>query len=168
MSDLVGAALPQSILARDDQRHGDEFFFDNEDEFQPAILYSFDWNAIAEAMGYQSPWWPYPGVLLGSSGFDGDNLLAKDGRFADIWRSFGSNGRLAFIGVTRDALGAPLGGVTVRCFRTASGELVDAATSDANGNYRCTSPYFDSHFLTGHKATSPAVASATVDTITPS
>lgn len=165
---FLGAAQNVNILARVRQEHGDEEFFDNEDMFPVPVLLSFDWNAIAEVNGFMSPWWPTRGYLLGGWGFEGDNLVELSAKHSDMWRSFGSNGRLGFVGITRDAYGSPLGGCTVRCFRNSTNELVSAVTSDANGFYIATTPYNDAHYLVVHKTGSPNVAGASVNTITPS
>ncbi len=164
---LIGAALPQFILRAADQSHGDEAFFDNEDLIGQAVLLSFDWRAVIEAAGFVSPWWPWGGIIGGAYGFDGDNLTQLSPRHSDIWRSFGANGRLAFVGYTRDQFGSPIGGVTVRCFRTSTDEMVSKVTSDDNGFYIATSPYSDAHFLTVHKAGSPDLSGSSVDTVLP-
>ena len=145
MSSLVAAALPQFILVPDDVKHCDEFFFDNEDEFPVPILLSFDWNSVIEASGFVSPWWPAHGFMLGGWGFDGDNLVELNAKHSDMWRSFGSNGRLGFVGYTRDQYGSPIPNATVRCFHTSNNELVSSVVSDANGFYIATTPYADGH-----------------------
>lgn len=164
---LVGGALATNIVQGPDKRHQDEFFRDNEDSFHPVPLYSYDFNSVAEAAGFQSPWWPFRGAILGGWGFDGSVLLELGGKHSDTWRSFGTNGRLAFVGVTRDQYGSPLGGCTVRCFRTIGNELVSTVVSDANGNYVATTPYADGHYLVVHKAGPPDIAGASVTTLTP-
>lgn len=117
---------------------------------------------------FESEWWPSRSSLMG--GFDGvaENLLLGEAP----WRSrpstrSGCNGRLAFVGYTRDQFGSVLGGCTVRCFRTSSDELVSKVVSDANGYYVATTPYSDGHYLTVHKTLSPDVAGASIDTLVP-
>lgn len=109
-------------------------------------------------------WWP------SRSGFVAD--AAQIDSAAPWWGApsnrSGCNGRLAFVGYTRNAYGSPLGGVTVRLFRTSSDELVAKVVSDANGYYTATSPYLDAHYMVVHKTATPDVAGASVDTIIPS
>lgn len=164
---LLGAAAAVNILNAANQKHGDEFFFDNEDEFATPVLLSFDWNAIIEASGFVSPWWPAHGMLIGGRGFDGDNLLEINAKHSDMWRSFGSNGRLGFVGVTRDQYGSAIGNCRVRCFRAATDELMSSVLSDANGNYIATTPYYEGHYLTVHKSGTPDICGATPETLFP-
>ena len=158
----VATGLP--LLAQDDKRAGDEYFFDNEDMIAQAVLFSVDWRGVLEHAGFCSPWWPFRGYLIGDgvSGFV--PLLDLGARHADIWRAFGANGRLGFVGYTRDQYGSTLGGCTVRCFLASTSELVSQVTSDASGFYIATTPYAGAHFLTIHGS---GVAGASIDTITP-
>lgn len=153
-------------LERSDTRNCDEYFFDNEDLYGEATLWSFDWNSVIEAAGYVSPWWPFRGSLLGGwgDGLDGDAFLSLGARHSDMWRSFGSNGRLAIVGTTRDAYGSPLAACTVRLFRTSTNELQAKVTSDANGAFQVSSPYNDAHYMTVHGS---GVAGASIDTLIP-
>lgn len=164
MSGFLGNAGIQAspVLERTIQNHCDEYFFDNEDAFQGATLYSIDWNSVIEAAGFVSPWWPFRGGLLG---VDSGDLLSLSARHSDMWRSFGSSGRLSLVGTTRDALGSPLGNCTVRLFRTSTDELVTKITSNANGAFVATSPYDDAHYMTVHGP--GGVAGATIDTLIP-
>lgn len=166
---LIGAARMVALEAVD-KRHADEEWADNEDLFQPPPLGSSDWNATAEARGWVSPWWPTCSGLMGG-GLTGDVdtcMIRRAATHTDIWRSFGSNGRLAFVGYTRDAYGSPVGGCTVRVFVTSTNELVSRVVSDTNGRYEATSPYFVAHYLVVHKTGAPDIAGASVDTLTPS
>ena len=147
---------------------GDEFYFDNEDAFPTPVLWSFDWRAVIEAAGFVSPWWPAAGLLIGPGADAGFDALAQvPAKHSDMWRSFGANGRLGFVGVTRDQYGSPLGGCRVRCFLTATTELVSDVVSDGNGNYLATTPYTGAHFIVVHRSGSPDVAGASVDTLQP-
>jgi hypothetical protein len=166
---FVGVVIGGVALFAAPKHHQDEYYRDNEDLFQPAVLYSVDWNAVSEDAGFVSPWWPSHGYLMGGSG-DGlvsDNLLSLTAEYADMWRSFGANGRLAYVGVTRDRYGSPLGNCTVRCFRTSTDELVSKVTSDANGAYIATTPYADGHYLVVHGSSGPELAGASVSTLLP-
>ena len=165
--EFIGSVFGGSILINTDQRAGDEFYFDNEDIVPTPVLLSFDWRAAIEAAGFVSPWWPNSGYMIGGQGYDGDNLYVLPAKHSDMWRSFGSNGRLAFVGYTRDAYGSPLGNCTVRCFRSSTDVLVSRVTSDATGYYQATTPYGgEGHYLVVHGPGS-VVAGASIDTIQP-
>ena len=119
--------------------------------------------------GYVNPWWPNAGNLLAGAFGAGDGQIHNYAPWwQEPWVRSGCNGRLAFVGYTRDAYGSPLGGVTVRLFRTSSDVLVAKVVSDANGYYTATSPYLDAHYMVVHKTGTPDVAGASVDTIIPS
>lgn len=71
---------------------------------------------------------------------------------------------LFIVGITRDNVGNPLGGCTVKRFRTSDDVLLSSTTSDGSGNYSLpgdTSP----SYLVAYKAGSPDVAGVTVNTI---
>ena len=170
MTQFVGAAIQvMPVLTWDDKRNQDEAYSDNEDIVPTPVLYSYDWNSTIEAIGFVSPWWPNRGPLLGGWGDGGTDAMFLDiaAKHTDMWRSFGSNGRLAFVGYTRDAYGSALGDCTVRLFRTSTDELVSKVQSNANGFYQATSPYLEAHYMTVHKTGTPSVAGASVDTIVP-
>lgn len=173
MSGSIGGALGRGVeLMPSDVSHGDEAYFGNDEVFQPdPLLASFSRarNDPADALGsksWRTPWWPANGGFAGDVGLD-ISMLDRAPWWGDPWLLSGCNGRLAFVGVTRDQYGSPLGGCTVRCFRTSTNELVSTVLSDSNGNYQATSPYADAHFLTVHKSTAPDVAGATIDTLVP-
>lgn len=168
MSSLVGAALPAFILRQDDVRNADEYFFGNESAYFPAKMLDLCPASENEAVGFATAWWPAGSNLMG--GLDGvpeNTLLGSPARWTDPWYSLGSNGRLGFVGYTRDQYGSPLAGCTVRCFRTSSNELTAQVVSDDNGFYQATTPYADGHYLVIHKTGSPEVAGASISTLTP-
>lgn len=117
---------------------------------------------------FESEWWPSRSSLMG--GWDGEpsNLLLGETQWWS-WPSTrsGCNGRLGFVGYTRDAYGSPVGRCTVRCFNTATNELVSTVTSDANGFYIATTPYANAHYLVVHKSGTPEIAGASISTLTP-
>lgn len=156
------------MLIRTDNRCLEEFWH-GEAHFQPPIM--FDRLAPEESdygYGFVNPWWPYAGNLLAGSFGAGDGQIINYAPWwQEPWVRSGCNGRLAFVGYTRDQYGSPLGNCTVRCFRTSTNELVSQVTSDANGFYIATSPYADGHFLTVHKTLAPDVAGASIDTLVP-
>lgn len=72
-------------------------------------------------------------------------------------------------GQTLNSLGAPLPGVTVLLFLTATNAFVGQVTSDANGNYAAPTPWTgQNHFVVAYLAGSPDVAGTTIDELTPS
>jgi hypothetical protein len=164
---LLTAGFAASLVVRDDTSacewatSGDLFGPKLWDRI-PADDYFFDAT-------FESEWWPSRSSLMG--GWDGEpsNLLLGDTPWWS-WPSTrsGCNGRLGFVGYTRDAYGSVLGGCTVKCFRTSSDELVSTVTSDANGYYIATSPYIDAHYLVVQKPDAvPPVAGASLNTVTP-
>lgn len=173
MSGDIGNAFVRGVaIYPTDWSHCDSQWFGGDERFQPdPLLSSFSRarNDTLEFFGtysWASPWWPAGGMFVGDAGADVSMLDGADW-WGDPWILSGCNGRLAFVGITRTASGVPVGGMTVRCFRTSSVELVSTVLSDANGYYVATTPYADGHFLTTHKATSPPIAGATIDTLTP-
>lgn len=163
MSSLAGAARPVQI-AWSDRAHADPYYSDwliaQPPPIQPAIAID-----LCACGSWRTPWWPCGSSLVGETGVS-DALTSDIGWFVE-WISGGCNGRLGFNGITRDQYGSPLGGCTVRLFRTSTNELQAIVTSDANGAFLATSPYNDAHFMTVHKAGSPDVAGASIDTIIP-
>lgn len=160
---FVGAALPQFVLVLPDKRLLDEAYA-GAATAQPPVLVSRSLDT-SDAVGigdFRSPWWPAASGVLSDSGI-GDVLSASWRE--SVYPSAGCNGRLAFVGVTRDSYGSPLAGCTVRCFLTSTCELVSTVISDGNGAYAATTPYAGGHFLTVHKTASPDVAGASVDTL---
>lgn len=165
MSQLIGGALALPLLARDDKRNTDEAWHGNEDLILPQLMLDLQWDEEPEFASWASPWWPARGVILGDP--DGMHLLSQEVRWGARWTTSGSSARLSFVGYTRDAYGSPLGGMTVRCFRTSSDELVAKVVSDVNGYYIATTPYADGHYLTVHKTGPPDVGGASIDTLIP-
>ena len=112
--------------------------------------------------GFRTPWWP-------RSGFEGDDGVDGFVRCA-VWHqqpelSSGSISRVGYRGVTRDANNSPVGGVTVKCFRTADDtKTADDVVSDANGNFIITTPYYEPHYLVMRKTGTPDIGGVTVST----
>jgi hypothetical protein len=98
--------------------------------------------------GYTNGFWPRGGSLDAS----GDEMLES------VWYDMPevSNGQkiqYGISGVTRDVYGSPLGGVTVKLFRTIDDQKTDQQVSDANGNYVLSTPFFnDAHYIVEYKA----------------
>lgn len=169
MTSWIGFTSGASIYRRDDKRAVSEWWLSESAFGSPIILDLWTNEESDYGAGYVNPWWPYRGHLMG--GFDGvpeNQIQAVAHWYQEPWVRSGCNGRLAFVGYTRDQYGSPLGGCTVRCFRTSTDELVSKVTSDPNtGYYIATSPYADGHYLTVHKTLGPDVAGASVDTLLP-
>lgn len=168
MSTLVGNALPQFVFGQRAYVDGDDLWWGNEDLFPgPGLMSIQNREVVLGQPGDATPWWPRRGSLMG--GFDGvdeNAMLARAAWWGDPWLLGGANGRLGFVGVTRDQYGSPLAGCTVRCFRTLTDERVAKVVSDANGAYQATTPYLEDHYLVIHSPDGQR-AGASVSTIDP-
>lgn len=58
---------------------------------------------------------------------------------------------LTIAGVTRDASGAPLGGVRVTLIRSADSLLIASSVSDASGNYQFFVPSATPHYVSAFR-----------------
>ena len=147
-----------------------EEFWHGEAYFKPVLYACLMPKESGYDFGFVNPWWPYAGNLLGgdAGGSDQNNQITNYAPwYQEPWVHSGCNGRLGFVGYTRDAYGSPVGGCTVRCFNTATNELVSSVESDANGFYIATTPYGDAHYLVVHKSGTPEIAGASISTLTP-
>lgn len=116
---------------------------------------------------YASPWWPGSG-FIGERGIDVAIIdpTCKPYESSDITK--GRNTRYGVQGVTRDAYGSPLGGCTMKLFRTSDDTLVSSTISDPVGNYLLSTPYYpDAHYVVMYKTGSPDVTGASVNTLIP-
>ena len=118
--------------------------------------------------GFHTPWWPRTTVT--TSGQEWLEPSWTD--WPEITR--GHTSRMTFSGVTRDAYGSPLGGCTVKLFKTAAGTfpgqadtLVDTTISDpTTGAFLLYSIYYpDTHYIVSYKAGTPDVEGTTVNTL---
>jgi hypothetical protein len=67
-------------------------------------------------------------------------------------------------GITKDASGSPLGGCTVRLYRTSDDAMREVVTSDANGAYTFSAINDGaSYYCVAYKASGPDVAGTTVN-----
>lgn len=167
VSNLVGNALPNFIFGQRAYADGDDFWFGNEDLVPgPCLTQLQNRECVLGQPSDATPWWPRRGNLMGGwDGVDENTILARNPWWGDPWVLGGRNGRLGFVGVTRDQYGSPLGGCTVRCFVTTTDELVARVVSDAAGNFIATTPYGGTaHYLTIHSADG-SVAGASVSTL---
>lgn len=135
-------------------------------------LQTLNFQAVgAEALaGWANEWWPTCGAVIGC-GTSADCLYVPLGPSQGMqslsgWYS-GANGRFGFAGIARDYNGAVLAGATVRCYRTSDGLPVsDPVTTDANGYFLITTPYYpDQHFLTVHKTSGGLYGGASFDNL---
>lgn len=166
MSGLVGAALPQFIQRPADKSCLDDYYGGEAEIATPLILDLLSSEGLEFEQDYVTPWWPGSSFAVNDTGIS--DVLWGNG-WDDPWIFSGCNARLGFVGITRDQYGSPLGGCTVRCFRTSNSELVYQTVSDiTTGEFLVTSPYTDGHFLVVHKTGTPDVCGASVDTLTPS
>lgn len=156
MSQLLGHALPEFRLAANNQS-----------------LVGQPWRqecdhdvAADRPKSFATPWWP-------GSGFLGD--LAADIAVLKSWFfeppeiTSGANSRLGYQGVTRDANNSPLGGATVKCFRTADDSKVtpDIVSDPLSGEFVISTPYYEAHWLKIEKAGTPHVQGVSVNNIFP-
>lgn len=112
---------------------------------------------------YRTTHWPRGDSILGDFG---DVQPLQPLRWSDPEMESGSQTRMGVVGVTRDVYGSPLGGVTVRLFRTSDNVLVDTIVSDPSGNYLLGTPYYpDTHYVVAQKSGSPDVQGVTVNTL---
>jgi hypothetical protein len=147
VSTFIAAAQPQIILRRNDRQLVEmEFQYREPDD------------------DYMSEWWPQKGGFAGDLGVDVSMLVATRG-WTDPEITSGTSQRLGFVGVTRDAQGAPLGNCTVRVFRTSDGALVHETVSDANGAFLGCAYDGNAYFLVFYKSGTPDVFGTTVNTL---
>lgn len=113
----------------------------------------------------QSDFWPGAGRFFGESAA----LLVAPPDHSLRTLATGGNQSLGFSGITRDASNAPLGGVTVRLFRTVNSLLIASVVSAEDGSYALSTPYQgEDHFIVCHKSGAQEVAGASVSTLEPS
>ena len=88
-------------------------------------------------------------------------------RRPDLWEQYelvsGSVSRFGYRGITRDANNSPVGGVTVKCFRTADdSKTADDVVSDIGGNFVISTPHYEAHYLVMRKSGAPEISGVTV------
>lgn len=145
MSGFIGAATATFIIAADDRRLCPQDFQEEE-----------ELNSWYD-LGLTNLFWPRSG-LMSEAG-----IIAQDPPWGQVELVSGAVSRFGYRGVTRDANNSPLGGVTVKCFRTADdSKVADDVVSDANGNFIISTPYYEAHYLVMKKSGSPEVSGVTV------
>lgn len=166
MSQLIGGALPQFILAEDDRKVVSL-------AYQPDIELHYWSLGVTQVGDYSTPWWPNSQMLDDASGVFGSMEQAIP-RNALVENVGGTTSNYGISGITRDAYGSPVGGVTVNLFKTSynavngipANTLVDSKVSDAVGAFTVVSPYYpDAHYIVTYKAGSPDIFGTTVNTL---
>lgn len=155
MSGFIGAAQPQFILRRKDDRLAPVFLSAEDTRRNVKKRHDLGYE------GFYTEFWP------GNRGFIGDRGLDVS-MIEPIWGrrlkrvANGVASRVGFPGVTRDQYGAPLAGCTVILHRTATREFVYAGVSDGNGAFLAQSTYAgEGHYMVFHKAGAINVFGAT-------
>lgn len=157
MSSLVGGSLAQNIIGPDDVRLQPNWY-QQDVELRP----------LSAWFGFSTPHWPKSGGFVGDGAVDVAVMQAVRG-FDDPEISSGTNSRYGFAGVTRGVYNSPVGGVTVKLFRT-SGDYedvkMDEVISDPQGNYFVSSPYYpDAHYCVMYKIGTPDIFGTTENTL---
>ena len=127
--------------------------------WKPEAFTDWDWH-------YVSPWWGRSGMMFaGDMGLDVGILSSR--LLEMVEPIAGASSRYGVSGITRDIYGSPLGGVTVKIFKTSNDSLVSTIVSDANtGAYIVTTPYYpDTHYIVTYKAGSPDVFGTSPNTL---
>ena len=145
MTQFFGAANVSQILRADDFRHA-----------QQSRQMDREIPEFADR-GYASPWWPR------SSFNDESGMILKPVLWEQYELVSGSVSRFGYRGITRDANNSPVGGVTVKCFRTADdSKTADDVVSDINGNFVISTPHYEAHYLVMRKSGAPEISGVTV------
>lgn len=121
-------------------------------------------RVVSRQRSYATPWWPCRGGLVGDAG---DTSVQTDTAYNIVSRvSQGAASRVGFIGVTRDANGAPLAGVTCSLFRTSDKLWIMDFVSRSDGTFSLQSWFSpDQHFIVYNKSGSPDVFGTTKQTL---
>lgn len=157
MSRFIGGAMPTNLIAQNDLRMHDHI---------GECVYQEEWVDVFGVLTFQTDWWPGARGFFGDQGADMSCLYPPWA--GQPYLTQGSYGRFGVRGVTRDAYGSRLGGVTVKLFRTADDSLQDSEVSDPEGNYLVTTPYTDAHYLYIYKAGPPEMYGGSANTLIPS
>lgn len=157
MSQLLHNPSNASIIVMDDKRCMGE-------AYRQDVELSWYSSGDTQIGDYSSPWWPGSGLSDDGEGICGSLIEAQAwGYFEQVG---GTTSRYGIVGVTRGVYGSPLGGATVKLFRTSTDELVATIVSDPVGGYTITTPYYpDAHYLVVYKAGTPDVMGTTVNTL---
>jgi hypothetical protein len=121
----------------------------------------FRWD-VKFSQSYENPIWP-GSTLYGTNWFLGDTLKAVKFEIAVDIPFTGNQGRKIISGVTRDANGARLDGVSLELWDSNTYQLLDVTTSDSFGNYRFNTPVATACFVLASKG---SLVGTTLQTLT--
>jgi len=124
--------------------------------WRPEVETDWDWCYVSE-------WWGKPGRQ-----FAGSEVALLESPYVEmVESSSGASSRYGVSGITRDIYGSPLGGVTVKIFKTSDDSLISTIVSDANtGAFIVTTPYYpDTHYIVTYKTGSPDVFGTSANTL---
>jgi hypothetical protein len=162
MSSLHLGALTMGMInpfqVSTDRSHCDSLYHGKGSRAPDEFLFATEVRGVSDnapdAYFYATRWWPRSGQIMGGwgNGLTGDLFQSKSPRWKSPFTTRGANGRLGYVGYTRDQYGSVLGGCTVRLIRVSTDELVAKVVSDANGLYFATTPYNDAHVRVTHNA----------------
>lgn len=153
MSQLIGRTGPDQRIGRNDTSIQPTWW-------TPEAFTHWDWC-------YGSSWWGKLGSQFTGAG--GVDVEVFESPYVErVEPIAGASSRYGVSGVTRDIYGSPLGGVTVKIFKTSDDSLVSTIVSDANtGAFIVTTPYYpDTHYIVTYKAGSPDTFGTSVNTLT--
>ncbi len=122
-----------------------------------------DTTGVDAVASYATPFWP-------GAGFVGDSgnvaVQAEYSQWAPYEPISGDSSAFGFTGVTRDQWGTPVGGCTVKLYRTSDDLLLGTVVSDPLGNFLLSTAYYpDAHYLVAHKTGSPDIDGVTPNTL---
>lgn len=145
----IGSGIDTELASCDQRTLGDAFRMEVE---------------LSPLGDFLTPWWPGTAGFIGALGSDVGVMEADYYEQPDM--TSGSKQLFGVLGVTRDVYGSPLGGCTVKLYRTSTDEMVYSIVSDPQGNYLVQSPYYpDQHYIVIYKAGAPDVFGTTANTL---
>jgi hypothetical protein len=110
--------------------------------------------------------WPRSRLIGDPGNPNVDALLT--GKWTSSVNEGGTQTRLRFRGVVRDAAGNALSSGVVHLILTSGDVFVQQANADAAGGFEAMSQFASTnHYLVGYKAGSPDIAGTTVNTLQP-
>jgi hypothetical protein len=161
MSNLIGGALPTTILQMKDRRIQQNYQIIRRMRDRINERHS----VTAQPGGWSTDYWPGRVGFQGDQGTDYGIMDATWGRqMARIAQGCAS--RVGFIGISFDQFGTPLAGVTCSLFRTSTREWIMDVISGSNGSFLLQSWYSpDTHFIVFNKSGAPDVFGTTKQTL---
>lgn len=161
MSQFIGNTNNNSLLREDDGRL-------RKDDIGQILRGSGVWPGTGprRVRSFHSPWWPRS-CILGESDIDtGGDQHVKGWMLLQSTK--GAQARLGYQGVTRDVYNSPLGGCTVKLFRTSDDTKVTPdIVSAPDGAYVISTATYETHWIKIEKTGSPPVQGVSVSNIFP-